>query len=181
MRRLAGVVVCAVLVGSFPAAVPLDGAEPATLIPFELEDQFDRAHSDRDLRDRVVVVFGSDRKGSRYNDRWVKPVQDLIGRGDRGGKILIVEIADLRGVPFFVRGGVKKKFPRGSENAVLMDWKGRFAKSYGFAAGVCNILVFDRRGNLVHRIAVEEQDPGTLAVLRRELESLAAPSAPGLE
>ena len=36
------------------------------LIEFEIRDQFDRIHTDGDLRGQVVLIFGTDRDGSRF-------------------------------------------------------------------------------------------------------------------
>lgn len=57
----------------------------------------------------------------------------------------------MRGVPLFLKGYVRKKFPRDQEKWVLMDWKGRFAKAYAWTPQESNILIFDRGGALVHR------------------------------
>ena len=164
------------LIGSLFVVVPLEGAGPTELMPFEIKDQFDRVHTDADLRDNVVFVLGSDKEGSQYNSRWVNAIEELIAQSGSRDKIVLVEIADLRGVPFFVRGFVKKKFPRDEEYRVLLDWKGRFATHYGFQPGTCSILLFGRRGNLVHQVSVEDADAERLSGLRNALDALAVPA-----
>jgi hypothetical protein len=41
-----------------------------TLIQFEIKDQFDRPHSERELQDRNVLLLCGDRKGSQYQGQW---------------------------------------------------------------------------------------------------------------
>jgi hypothetical protein len=72
--------------------------------------------------------------------------------------IQIVQVADLRGVPFFVKGFVKKKFPSDKHEWVLMDWKGVFARAYGFEPEKCNMLLFDRTDKLLFQVAAKEVD-----------------------
>jgi len=165
------------VISSLLAVASIGAQEAVELIPFEIKDQFDRAYRDADLREKVTVVLGSDKKGSRYNDRWVRAIEALIDSNDHR-KVVVIEIADLRGVPFFLRGFVKKKFPKEEENRVLLDWKGRFAKSYGFVADTCNILLFDQRGELVHQMSVTDEEPGKLAEMKEKLEELASLNRP---
>jgi hypothetical protein len=139
------------------------GAGASSMIDFEIADQFDRPHSAADMRGKVVLLVGSDRKGSRYQGAWVQAL--------RAEAVPIVEVADLRGVPFFIKGSVKRKFPEDRSQWVLMDWKGTFAKSYGFERDACTILLFDRNGVLRSQDAVHELDE---AVLERILQRIAA-------
>ncbi len=39
-----------------------------------------------------------------------------------------------------------------------MDWDAEFADAYGFEDDMSNILVFDSKGNLLHRFAGTELD-----------------------
>jgi predicted transcriptional regulator len=137
-----------------------------TLIQFEIKDQFDRPHSERELQDRHVLLLCGDRKGSQYQGQWAAALRDSLRSRGRLESTTLIEIADLRGVPFFVKGSVKKKFPRDEASWVLMDWKGRFATAYGFEKDKCNIVLFDHSGMLVHEKAVEDL---SLAVLQEIL------------
>ena len=60
-------------------------------------------------------------------------------------------MADTRGVPFFVKGFVRGKFPKERDRPVLLDWEGRFAKAYDWRPEETNVLVFDEHGTLVHQ------------------------------
>ena len=76
-------------------------------------------------------------------------------------------------MPFFVKGSVKKKFPREPENWVLLDWKGTFAKAYELKEDVCNILLLDRDGRIVRRTEQTDVDPEVVSELSRTIEQLA--------
>jgi predicted transcriptional regulator len=80
----------------------------------------------------------------------------------------------LRGVPFFVKGSVKKKFPREPENWVLLDWKGTFAKTYELEENVCNIFLLNRDGRVVRRTGQTDVDPEIVSELSRTIQQLAA-------
>ena len=133
-------------------------AQESDLIPFRIQDQFDREHTAADLEHRVFVLVGSDKRGSRYQGAWV----DRLRAAFADDEIPVVEVADLRGVPFFIRGSVKKKFPQEKRSWVLLDWKGELAKAYRFKPDKCSILVFDEGGRLVYQNAAEGLQTGML-------------------
>ena len=163
LARIAGVLLLAALAGQ-PAA-----AAAAELIEFELADQFDRPHTDAELRGRVTLLVSSGRRGSRYQGEWTGRLRRVLA--GRDGEAVLVEVADLRGVPFFMRGSVKKKFPGESGDGVLMDWRGDIARAYDLDPDLCTVLLFDRSGVLVRRASGGEPEPGTLATLIDRLDA----------
>jgi hypothetical protein len=72
------------------------------------------------------------------------------------GKMSLVALADLEGVPFFLKDYVRGKFSQNAGDWALMDWKGLFAESYGFIAGNANVLVFDKEGALLYQAHFSE-------------------------
>lgn len=134
-------------------------AESSKLIPFEIEDQFDQVHTDADVRGHVVIVTGSDKDGSPFNGRWNRAIIEDLDRDVGIDSIAFVGVADLRGVPFFLKGMIKGKFPQKPEQGTLMDWKGLFAKTYRFEPKASNILVFSPDGDLLIRAHGREVDP----------------------
>ncbi len=150
------------------------GQSPRLLIPFEIEDQHRRLHRQADYLDRVVLVLGSDRGGSRFSAGWRRAITQAVGGEPRFDKLSVLSLADLRGVPFFVRGSVRKRFPRAPDNRVLLDWKGLFPVTYAFEPDACNLLVFAADGALVIQAHGREVDPETLAAvvaaIREQLE-----------
>lgn len=166
---LAAVATAALFAGAL-APSPCRAGE-STLIGFEIADQFDRPHRDADFRGRLLLLVNSDRKGSRYQGAWVRELRALIAERGAAETVRLVEAADLRGVPFFVKGSVKRKFPSDERQWVLMDWKGRFAQAYDFEPDVCSVLLFDRGGELLHRAAGQDPDRKALAEIGRLIDS----------
>ncbi len=133
------------------------------LIDFEIEDQFKVKHDRESLIGEPFYIVGSDRDGKVFNRQWSPAIKDLLkARGIEGG-IKHIGLADLRGVPFFLKGFVRGKFPKEDVAPILMDWKGKFPKAYDFMPGDCNILVFDAQGQLILRHHGQEPDEAGLA------------------
>jgi hypothetical protein len=84
----------------------------------------------------------------------------------------VVEVADLRGVPFFMKGSVKKKFPADRSQWVLMDWKGELATTFEFESATCSILLFDWNGILRLHVAVQELDQDLLGQILDAIDTL---------
>jgi hypothetical protein len=140
-----------------PAGIIL--AQDSTLIRFELKDQFNHVRTEKDFQSKLTILVGSDHDGSKYNDAWGKSIHDsLAGKGAQN-RVEFLPVADLRGVPFFLKGFVKGKFPKEPARWILMDWKGQFAQAYNFVPAECNIIVFDGNGQIVHQTSVQEIDP----------------------
>ena len=135
------------------------------LIPFKLKDQFDREFETRDFHHWLLVLTAFDRNGSKYAESWMQAINDALRDNEEFYKILLVAVADLQGIPFFLKGFVRGKFPKKRSRWVLMDWKGDFFKSYNLQPKVTNILIFDCSGNLIHRTAGREVDQPTLDAL----------------
>ena len=159
-------------------------AAGSVLIEFELNDQFKNIHRDDDWRGDVVLLIGSDQKGSKFDAVWEKAIRDsMTGLVDMES-LRIVHVADVRGVPFFLRGVVRRRFPGGNASPIILDWKGRFAVAYGFAKDKANILVFDRQARLQHQIAVEginsQRPDETVNLLVTVLRQAAKNSVPTL-
>jgi hypothetical protein len=134
-------------------------AQDSTMIRFELKDQFNHVHTEKEFQNKLVILVGSDHEGSKYNDVWGKAIHDsLAGKGAQN-RVEFLPVADLRGVPFFLKGFVKSKFPKEPARWILMDWKGQYAQAYQFVPSESNIIVFDSNGKIVHQTSVQEIDP----------------------
>ena len=133
-------------------------AQETRLVPFEMPDQFENLHSEREFTGRVVVFLGSGRKGSKFNESWGRALAGELAGAVRDGDLQIVGFAHLSGVPSFLSGSVRKRFPQNPEEWALLDWKGFFARTYGRTKGAANLYAFDRSGRLIHRLGVREVD-----------------------
>ena len=154
------------------ATTPAVGLPETKLIRFEIQDQFDRPHTEREFNGRNVLFLCADRKGSQYQGQWLTALRDSLESRGHAESITVVEVADLRGVPFFIKGSVKKKFPKESTAWVLMDWKGSLAKAYDLEKGKCNIVLFDRSGGLMHKAAVEDLEVPVIEIILDQVEDV---------
>lgn len=151
--------------------LPARALDPPVL-DFELEDQFGNAHRSSDVAGRIVVLIGADRGGSQFTGPWNRVIQDSLGDHPQYGQIAHLAHANLRGVPFFLKGMIRSKFPQEPDGWVLMDWKGILPKTYGFAPKSANVLVFAPDGTLVHHASGREPDDETLRELVGALREL---------
>jgi predicted transcriptional regulator len=107
---------------------------------FTLQDQYDRTVTLRGLEGRVVVLLASDKEGSAQNPAWQKAVLDRYK-----DNIVVLGIADLRSVPFFLKGKIKNDFKK-QEGRIFLDWKGEVFTSYGLSEKVSNVILIDKQG-----------------------------------
>jgi len=147
-------------------------AEDRELLNFELKDQFENVHRRSDVLGNIVLLIGSDRGGSQFNEAWGKAIHDSLSDHPRYYQISHLAYADLRGVPFFVKGFVRGKFPQEPDRWVLMDWKGIIAKTYDLAPKSSNVLVFAQDGALVHHATGREPDDETVSEILTALGEL---------
>jgi len=118
-------------------------AQNNKMISFELEDQFGEVYTDNSWPGKIVILLGSDKGGSVYNEVWGKAIYDSL-KNDLGfEKIQMVGLSDLNSVPFFMKWMIKGKFPDEKEKWVLMDWDGEFPEAYNFKEDMANILIFN--------------------------------------
>jgi predicted transcriptional regulator len=154
-------------------------ADDHTLIPFKLEDQFGRTHTEAECAGRVTVVLGSDRAGSRYTAQWLTGVRDAMRGQARAERVRTFGVANVRGVPAFLRKLVTAALPKVADAEVLLDWDGRFATAYDFGEGCCTVLVADPAGRVVLRTEGREVRPEQVAEVAAALRALLADEAAG--
>ncbi len=107
---------------------------------FSLSDQNGLQHSLSTFAGHPVVLLASDKAGEEQNHQW----GELIGR-KYGGRVRIVGAADVRTVPFFLKGKIKNDFKK-DKNTILLDWDGMFFTAYGLTKGVSNVVLIDDSG-----------------------------------
>jgi len=151
----------------FPA-----GAQDSQVLDFELEDQFGNVHRSSDVSGKIVVLIGADRVGSQFTQAWNQAIHDSLGDHPRYTHIADLAHANLRGVPFLLKGLIRSKFPQDPDGWVLMDWKGILPKTYEFAPKSANVLVFAPDGTLVHHAAGQAPDDEAVRELVGALREL---------
>jgi hypothetical protein len=146
-------------------------AAPAELIDFKVEDQFKKIHTRDEVRGKLFIIVGADRKGSEFTGAWSDAIMSGIRRLGVQDRVVAVGLADLRGLPFFLKGMIRGKFAEKSKGWSIMDWKGVFPRAYGFENNRANILVFGPDGTLLHRTSGQEVDPEEIRILVEKIET----------
>jgi len=146
-------------------------ANDSTLIQFKIEDQFKKDHTEKEFLGKVSVFIAGDRKGIDYCDEWFGVLSDSLGRQIKDNKVIIQKMANVKGVPFFIKGIVRKKYKTNSE-IILMDWKGKFLKAYDLESDVANILIFSKSGVLEFQKAVTKYDRVNFEAIINVVEKL---------
>lgn len=158
----------------FSSFIRAAAGQQSTLIDFVIEDQFNRIHHQSDDTGKIRVVIGSDKNGSPFNEVWGLAIHDSLKHEPAYSEIKFLPLADLRGVPFFLKGYVKGRFSDEMDKWVLMDWDGLFSEAYGFESDAANILIFNGDGQLIHKThgqeILEEKMNKIIAVLRALLQ-----------
>ena len=134
---------------------------------FTLKDQYDSTFTLSAHRAAVVILVGGDREGSQLMAPYVAALRTRFGAGSAA---VIRQFAQLRGIPFFMKGSVRGRFqsrrPDGSPRvSVLLDWDGAIARRIGFAEDLANVYVIDRDGVLRFAAAGRGEDAELSALL----------------
>lgn len=151
--------------GAARAQPPPPPAAPR-LLTIEGEDQHDRAMEPERYAGRPLLLLWGDRKGSEFMLAWSRALADAPADPTAAAPARL-DVAHTRGAPFFVKGRIKKRFRRDWSEPVLMDWDGRFARTYDCAEDSCTVLLFGADGRLTGRWTVAEVEPAVLAEIRR--------------
>ena len=133
-------------------------AQGDVLAKFRLEDQNGRMHNSEDFADQMVILFASDKDGSRYNERWISRIDSMVSESELNGSLSFVGVATLNSVPSFLRAFVRRRIRKSQTESILLDWQGEIHKLYELEKDEVNILVFDRSHRLVHKTSVTEFD-----------------------
>lgn len=148
------------------------GANAMPKLAFALQDQFGRDYSEAKFANKIVVLTVADREGGQFSGAWTQAIAAALTPETRT-RVQFFPVADLRGVPGFVKSFVRRKFPKEKNQSVLLDWDGQLAKRYDLASKQCNLLVFDRRGGGASQFAARETQPDQIASTAAMIERLA--------
>ena len=118
---------------------------------FTLKDADDKEYSLKLLLDKerakVIVLIMGDRKVRKQNDKWAIEL-DKIYRKKK--EVVILMVADLRGLPFFVTEGMVKWGVKREKLPVpiLLDWGGKVNGSYKTQKGKPNLFIINSDGKV---------------------------------
>jgi len=119
-----------------------------------LQDQFDRPQILSFPASNVTLLTIADKKGSEQVAGWVAPVRQRFGM-----RVDIRGLADVSAVPGLLRGMVRMKFQKRETYPVMLDWSGRTVKLFNSVPDKVNVLLLDRRGQILWRFTGEANTP----------------------
>ena len=118
---------------------------------------------------KVVILIMGDRSARKQGDEWAIELDKLYGKRE---EIVILMVADLRGLPFFVTEGMVKWGVKREKIPVpiLLDWGGKVNQLYKTQKGKPDLFIIDSDGKvsyhqvgpysdeLVKKVKVKVQD-----------------------
>jgi hypothetical protein len=110
----------------------------------ELSDQYDTKHVVSFPTTNVIFLTIADRKGSEQIAGWITA---LKARPEM--PVDICGLADVGGVPGFLRGRIRKRFQETILYPVMMDWSGKVCAQFKYVPDQANVFIIDRNGSLV--------------------------------
>jgi hypothetical protein len=144
------------------------------VVEFRLSDQFGRPHATADHRGRAYLLVGAGKGGRAAGTAWVERLRAMQGDSAGAVPVPVIAVADLRGVPRLLRRLVRGRFPDDPRQPVLLDWDGVVARSLGFDAQTCTIVVVDPAGRPRARETLADVDTARARAILREAETLTA-------
>jgi len=127
-------------------AVEPDARSAHAPASIELRDQFDSPQRLNFPATNLVVLTIADKTGAEQVDAWIAAIKPRYA-----GRVEIRGIAEVRGVPAFLRGKVRKKFQQTRQYPVMMDWSGDVCAKFKYQPGVANVFLIARDGSIVGR------------------------------
>ena len=130
-------------------------APVAKLSDFELTDQEAKPRRYRFPKAKVTVMTVADRKGSEQLAPWIQQLHDRYG-----ARIDIDGLADVSMIAKPFHSIFRAAFRKQLAYPVMLDWDGSVVKQFGYAKGVANIYVIDRRGRILRQVTGPLSDEG---------------------
>ncbi len=137
--------------------------------PIVLEDQNTTAHEIRFPRQRPLYIVAAGRLGAKQIAEWVRPIRDAYG-----DKVEIFGLADVAGVPAFLRGGVRMSIRNGTQWPVLMDWTGEVVRKLCSPPFTIEIFVVHANGKVALQLS-GPSSPESMALVRSQLDGMLIP------
>lgn len=131
---------------------------------FDLSDQYDRPYRP-EQPGKTIVLLASDRDGETETVHWRMKINERYH-----GSVSFIGVADVRGVPFFMKRAVKDNFKK-YRAPVLLDWKGELFTAFGLVPGLPNIVVVDKEG-ILHYLYAGPATEDACSALFSEIDRL---------
>ena len=114
---------------------------------FSLSDQYGQSHRISYPQEKICVLVFADKWGCAQVEGWVRPLYETYE-----DTILIHGVAQLDGVPGWLRSTLVRIFRNSIRFSVMMDWTGDICRVYGYPGGKAFVVIVDRQGNIRHRV-----------------------------
>jgi hypothetical protein len=151
------------------ALVAEEVGKKVELSSFELADQFGGTHRYDFPRQRPLILLVGDRKGSEEIDGWIGPLKKhFAATAD------ITGIADMRGIPRFLRERITAAIKKSRPAPVMLDFDGLVTDRLPCVRKVANVFVIGPRGNLVDTVSGVADD-ARIATLQKAVHSATPP------
>lgn len=115
-----------------------------------LADQYEKLHTYHFPLKQPMVLLVADRKGYEALTPWVEALRHPAGRD-----AAIVGIADVRGVPGFLRGKVRRKFQADQTYSILLDWDGDILNRLKPEKAIPNVFLISSEGKVLLQLSGE--------------------------
>jgi AhpC/TSA family len=172
--------VLAVAVSAALAGTPqvISPGSPAPDLTFK--DQFDKETKlISEYKGQTILIIAWDRVGNDYLSNWMTGVRKVYPGGPNRA-VTFVFLANFKGAPGFLQDNIKRKYQKttdGKQNgAILLDWDGTFAKTYGFHDDVANAYLVDGKG-ILRATSFGKGTAEELQPILREIGNVAASTA----
>ena len=113
---------------------------------FVLTDQFEKSHTLSFPATNLIILTIADKEGHAQVDEWVTAM-----RKENSKAVPILGIADVRGVPNFWRGFVRKRFQKLRAHSVLLDWNGVVTTPLQPENDKANLYLIAQDGTVLHQ------------------------------
>ena len=114
---------------------------------FSLKDQYGESYQIAYPQEKICVLVFADKWGSTQVEGWVRPLYETYEDA-----ILIHGVAQLEGVPRWLRSTLVRIFKSTIKFSVMMDWTGEVSRDYEYPGGKALVVIVDRQGNIQHRV-----------------------------
>lgn len=144
---------------------PLSATSTNLVCPsFQLHDQFNVLHEFSFPRTNLLILTIADKEGHEQVDGWVQPLKAQFA-----DRIAIAGIADVRGVPGFLRNSIRERFRKVRTHPVMMDWGGAVIKLLPVEKRRANVFVLSPSGVVLFRTG-GEANPNAVKTLLATIE-----------
>jgi hypothetical protein len=144
MRPLFG----CILLFFFVCLIDVSATESAPMaLEFRLFDQYGKSYEIIYPRDKTCVLVFADKWGCTQVEGWVRPLYERYQ-----DTIAILGVAQLDGVPKWLRSTLVRIFKRSIKFSVMMDWTGEVCMGYAYPGGNAYVVIVNPQGAILHQV-----------------------------